>query len=74
MSNKRRKNLPHGYCRQIADIVGTSRHYVSQVLLDPDNNNGKVASLIKKTAKDVDSHNRKIKAALRNSLTQNVML
>lgn len=60
MKNKR----PNGYCAYIADIVGTSRHYVSQVLSDPSKNNGEVADLIKKISENIDAQKAEMKSEI----------
>ena len=68
--NKRTVKVKYGICSQVADIVGTSRFYVSQVVGDPENNNGKVAQLIKVAYEKVNAHHAQIKEELLNNIPQ----
>lgn len=69
-----KKKLPYGYCKQIADIVGSDQYYVSKVLKNPNTYNGEQAQRIKLTAQKINSNNEKIKAALLAAQSQNSMI
>lgn len=74
MQAKTSKKHPHGYCAQIADIVGTDRFYVSKILRNPERYNGQLAEQVKQAAQTIDSNNEKIKAALLTSQSQNTLV
>lgn len=63
--------LRHGYCAYIADIVGTSRFYVSQILSDPEKHNGEVAELVKTISKNIDAQKAEMKEAVQVLQNQN---
>lgn len=60
------EKLPNGYCAQIARMVKTSRHYVSQVLANPEKHNGKTANRIKQAAQHLKSTEANIAIAIFN--------
>lgn len=65
---KEKKNtvvaVSNGHNSQIARIAKTSRHYVCQVLTNPEGHNGKVAQLIKETAKTFERQVAEMKEAV----------
>lgn len=61
---KQDKKKKYGFCSQIADIVGSSRFYVSQVLSNPEGHNGDTAILIKQTAEKLNVQNAEMKSAI----------
>lgn len=74
---KERKQVgkkPYGFCKQIADIVGSDQYYVSKVLKNPDTHKGDQAKRIKQVAQEINSSNEKIKAALLAAQSQNTMV
>lgn len=72
--NTQEQKLPYGFCKQIAQIVGSDQYYVSKVLKNPDIYKGEQAQRIKLTAQEINSNNAKIKAALSAAQSQNTMV
>lgn len=71
MQTKKNKKLPHGYCSDIADIVGTDRFYVSKILRNPKKFNGDLANQVKETAEKIEAFKENFKTALANAAIQN---
>jgi hypothetical protein len=61
-ATKKRKKLPYGYCKQVADIVGTDKYYVSKVLSSPDTFKGPQAELIKSASIQLNKNIHSLRA------------
>lgn len=69
-TDKTLKKLPHGYCKRIADIVGSDKFYVSRVLAEPENFNGPKANFIKQAARLINLSNNAIKESIQEQQNQ----
>ncbi|MCO5229589.1 MAG: hypothetical protein M9958_00395 [Chitinophagales bacterium] len=68
---KQVKKKPYGYCKQIADIVGSDQYYVSKVLRNPATYNGAQAQIIKDTAHKIDTQKAEMRSAVQILQSQN---
>lgn len=59
----KRKKLPNGFCRQVAEIVGSDKWYVSKVLCSPESYTGPQAEAIKAAAIQLNEKINSLRAA-----------